>query len=73
VGVLCKEGLLQRGERLVLICLACFLDRPLSARLGRPSGYVSLWVLALIAAGSLATAAYRTAWIARRLREGEKR
>lgn len=73
VGVLCKEGLMQRGERLVLICLACFLDREISARLGRPLGYVSLWVLGVIAGGSLATAAYRTAWIARRLREGEKR
>jgi CDP-diacylglycerol--glycerol-3-phosphate 3-phosphatidyltransferase len=69
VGVLCKEGLMQRGERLVLICLACFLDRPISARLGRPVGFVSMGVLALIATGSLATAAYRTAWIARRLRE----
>ena len=73
VGVLCKEGLMQRGERLVLICLACFLDRPISTRLGRPVGLVSISVLGLIAAGSLATAAYRTAWIARRLREGEKR
>jgi CDP-diacylglycerol--glycerol-3-phosphate 3-phosphatidyltransferase len=69
VGVLCKEGLMQRGERLVLICLACFLDRPISAGLGRPVGFVSMGVLGLIAAGSLATAAYRTAWIARRLRE----
>jgi phosphatidylinositol phosphate synthase len=69
VGVLCKEGLMQRGERLVLICLACFLDRPISARLGQPVGFVSMWVLGLIAAGSLATAAYRTVWIARRLRE----
>jgi CDP-diacylglycerol--glycerol-3-phosphate 3-phosphatidyltransferase len=73
VGVLCREGLMQRGERLVLICLACFLDRPISARMGRPVGVVSMWVLGLIAAGSLATAAYRTAWIARRVREGEKR
>jgi CDP-diacylglycerol--glycerol-3-phosphate 3-phosphatidyltransferase len=73
VGVLCKEGLMQRGERLVLICLACFLDRAISARLGRPLGFVSMWVMGLIAAGSLATAAYRTAWIARRLWEGEKR
>lgn len=72
VGVLCKEGLMQRGERLVLLFIACFLDRPVSARLGRPPGYLSLWVLGGIAAASLATAAYRTAWIARRLRE-EKR
>ena len=72
VGVLCREGLMQRGERLALLCLACFVDRPLSARLGRPEGFLSLWVLGVIAAASLGTAAYRTAWIARRLRE-EKR
>ena len=72
VGVLCKEGLMQRGERLVLLCIACFVDRPVSARLGRSPGYVSMWVLGVIAAASLGTAAYRTAWIARRLRE-EKR
>jgi len=73
VGVLCREGLMQRGERIVLLCIACFIDRPLSARLGQPAGFVSLWVLGLIAAASLATAAYRTAWIARRLRAGQKR
>jgi len=73
VGVLCKEGLMQRAERLVLLCLACFFDRPVSALLGRRSGFASLWVLGLIAAASLATAAYRTIWIARRLREEEKR
>ncbi len=73
VGVLCKEGLMQRGERLVLLCAACFVDRPLSARLGQPAGFVSQWVLGVIAAASLATAAYRTAWIARRLRAGQKR
>ena len=72
VGVLCKEGLMQRGERLVLLCAACFVDRPLSARLGRAAGFVSLWVLGTIAAASLGTAAYRTAWIARRLRAGQK-
>jgi hypothetical protein len=72
VGVLCKEGLMQRGERIVLLCIACFIDRPLSARLGHPAGFVSLWVLGAIAAASLATAAYRTAWIARRLRAGQK-
>jgi CDP-diacylglycerol--glycerol-3-phosphate 3-phosphatidyltransferase len=73
VGVLCKEGLMQRAERMVLLCLACFFDRPVSALLGRPPGSVSLGILGVIAAASLATAAYRTVWIARRLREGEPR
>jgi CDP-diacylglycerol--glycerol-3-phosphate 3-phosphatidyltransferase len=70
VGVLCKEGLMQRAERLVLTFLACLVDGPLSARLGRPPGTVVLWTLALIALGTFATAAYRTAWIGLRLRRG---
>ena len=35
-----------------------------------PSGTLALWVLAVIAVGTLATAAQRTLWIARRLRRG---
>jgi CDP-diacylglycerol--glycerol-3-phosphate 3-phosphatidyltransferase len=68
VGVLCKEGLMQRAERLVLTLLACLFDRAVSAWLGEPHGTVVVWVLALIAAGTFWTAAYRTLWIARRLR-----
>lgn len=67
-GVTCKEGLMQRAERLVLLLLVCFFDRPLTSALGRPRGTAVVWVLALIAAGTFATAAYRTVWIARRLR-----
>jgi len=73
VGVTCKEGLMQRGERLVLTILACFLDGPVSPRLGRPPGSVVLATLGLIALGTFATAAYRTAWIGSRLRQGGKR
>jgi CDP-diacylglycerol--glycerol-3-phosphate 3-phosphatidyltransferase len=69
VGVLCKEGLMQRAERLVLTFLACLLDRPVTTALGRPPGTVLLWVLALIAVGTFATAAQRTIWISARLRE----
>jgi len=69
VGVLCKEGLMQRGERLVLTCLACLADSPASARFGYPAGSLLLGVMVLIAAGTFWTAAHRTIWIARRLRE----
>jgi CDP-diacylglycerol--glycerol-3-phosphate 3-phosphatidyltransferase len=68
VGVLCKEGLMQRAERLVLTCLACWADGPLAARLGLRPGTVVLAVVGAIAALSFVTAAHRTLWIARRLR-----
>jgi CDP-diacylglycerol--glycerol-3-phosphate 3-phosphatidyltransferase len=69
VGVLCKEGLMQRAERLVLTFLVCLLDAPITAATGRPSGTAVLWVLALIAIGTFATAIQRTFWISARLRE----
>lgn len=68
VGVLCKEGLMQRAERLVLIFLACLLDRPLDAWRGWPQGTLVLWTMALIAAGTFMTSAHRTIWIARALK-----
>jgi CDP-diacylglycerol--glycerol-3-phosphate 3-phosphatidyltransferase len=68
VGVLCKEGLMQRAERLVLTFLVCLLDGPVSAGLGRPPGTAVLWILGLIAAGTFATAVQRTIWISARLR-----
>jgi phosphatidylglycerophosphate synthase len=71
VGVLCKEGLMQRAERIVLTFAACLFDRPLGAALGWRPGTLVLWIVALIAAGTFATAAHRTFWIASRLRAGE--
>ena len=68
VGVLCKEGLMQRAERLVLIFLACLLDRPLGGWRGWPQGTVVFWTMALIAAGTFTTATHRTIWIARALK-----
>jgi CDP-diacylglycerol--glycerol-3-phosphate 3-phosphatidyltransferase len=69
VGVLCKEGLMQRAERLVLTLLVCLLDAPITVATGRPSGTAVLWVLAVIAVGTFATAVQRTFWISARLRE----
>jgi phosphatidylglycerophosphate synthase len=73
VGVLCKEGLMQRGERLVLVFLVCLLDGPITRALGRPPGTAVLAVVAVIAAGTFLTAVHRTIWIAARLREGPPR
>ncbi len=69
LGVLCTEGLMQRAERLVLTILICWLDRTLSGWWGLAIGTPSTWVLGAIAVGTFGTAAQRTAWISRRLRE----
>lgn len=68
VNVRGSGGLMQRAERLVLTLLGCLFDPVLCRWLGRPRGTLLLALLALIALGSLGTAVYRTAWIARRLR-----
>jgi CDP-diacylglycerol--glycerol-3-phosphate 3-phosphatidyltransferase len=68
VGVLCREGLMQRAERLVLTCLVCLFDGTITRYRGWPPGTVVLWTLVLIAAGTFWTSAHRTIWIAMRLR-----
>jgi CDP-diacylglycerol--glycerol-3-phosphate 3-phosphatidyltransferase len=72
VGVVCKGGLMQRAERLVLLCLAALSDGALTAWLARPRGSAALVVLSLIAALTLMTAVQRTLWIGARLRERER-
>jgi CDP-diacylglycerol--glycerol-3-phosphate 3-phosphatidyltransferase len=69
LGVTCKEGLMQRAERLALTFFACLLDAPITAALGWAPGRLVLGVLALIAVGTFITAAHRTVWISRRLKE----
>ncbi len=69
-GVNCSGGLMQRGERLVLTCLVCLVDPPLTSLLGWPAGSAVQWTLGLVAVTTLATAAHRTVWISRRLRAG---
>jgi phosphatidylglycerophosphate synthase len=61
-------GLMQRAERLVLTALGCLVDPSLCRFLGWREGSVLLGVLGAIALGAFATAVYRTAWIAQRLR-----
>jgi CDP-diacylglycerol--glycerol-3-phosphate 3-phosphatidyltransferase len=67
VGVVCKVGVMQRAERLLAIGLGGILDPAVSAGVGWAEGTLLFWLLVLVAAGTLGTAAYRTVWIARRL------
>ncbi len=69
LGVTCKEGLMQRAERLALTFLACMLDAPATASAGWTPGTLVGGVLALIAVGTFITAAHRTIWISARLKE----
>jgi len=68
VAVSGSGGLMQRAERIVLTALGCLVDPSLSGFLGWREGSVLLGVLGAIALGAFATAVYRTAWIAQRLR-----
>jgi CDP-diacylglycerol---glycerol-3-phosphate 3-phosphatidyltransferase len=68
VGVSRSGGLMQRAERLVLTCLVCLLDRPVTAAVGLAPDTAVIWVLGLIAVTTFATAVYRTLAIARQLR-----
>ena len=68
LGVLCTAGLMQRGERLVVVSLACLLDGPVSAAMNRSEGWLVCGMLGFIAMTSAFTAVHRTYWIAARLR-----
>lgn len=67
-GVLCKGGVMQRAERLLVIGFGGLLDPSLAPHLGdgAPGGAL-IWALGVVALGTVGTAAYRTVWIARRL------
>ena len=68
VGVLCKLGVMQRAERLLLLGFASLFDPAVSAALGRERlGAVLVPVLGVVALGTVGTAFFRTVWIARRL------
>jgi CDP-diacylglycerol--glycerol-3-phosphate 3-phosphatidyltransferase len=66
-GVVCKVGVMQRAERLLLLGFGAILDPGLSAWIGQPSGALLAFVVGLIALGTVGTAIYRTVWIATRL------
>lgn len=65
LGVSCKEGIMQRAERLVLLALASLLDGTVTTALGWGQGSVLFGVIVVIGLGSLGTAVFRTIYIAR--------
>ena len=71
-GVLCKEGLMQRAERIALLVFAVFFDGPIALTFGLAQGSLVVVILAVIAAGTFATAFHRTLWIGTRLRERDR-
>lgn len=67
VGVTGTGGVMQRAERLVLLACGALADRIVAIRWGWPDGSVLTAAVAIIAIGSMATAVYRTASIAKTL------
>lgn len=67
VGVVCKVGIMQRAERLLLLGLGSLLDPAVSGWFGRDYGALLVPVLWIVALGTVGTAVYRTYWIAVRL------
>jgi CDP-diacylglycerol---glycerol-3-phosphate 3-phosphatidyltransferase len=59
LGVSCKEGLMQRAERLVLLALAALFDGAVTGAAGWSPGALLFGVVGVIAVGSLWTAAFR--------------
>ncbi len=70
LGVVCKIGVMQRAERILLLGFGPIVDPTLCAAFGWTVGSVLLGILALIALGSVGTAVFRTIWISQRLRAG---
>ena len=66
-GILCKLGIMQRAERLLLIGFASLFDPTVTRLMGWEYGTLLLGALGLVAIGTLGTAIFRTIWIARRL------
>ena len=71
-GILCKEGLMQRAERIALLVFAAFFDGPITLSFDWAQGSIVQVVLAVIAAGTFVTAFQRTLWIGTRLRERDQ-
>jgi CDP-diacylglycerol---glycerol-3-phosphate 3-phosphatidyltransferase len=68
VGVLCKVGIMQRAERMLLLGIASILDPWISSARGWPAGTIVAFAVAVIAIGTLWTSIHRTVWIARALK-----
>lgn len=71
-GVVCKEGLMQRAERIALLVFAVFFDGPITLSFGWVQGSIVMVALGIIATGTFVTAFHRTLWIGSRLRERDR-
>jgi len=67
VGVLCKLGVMQRAERMLLTGVGAIVDPSVTAAAGWGRGTLLAVMVGLIAVGTVATSVYRTIWIARAL------
>jgi CDP-diacylglycerol--glycerol-3-phosphate 3-phosphatidyltransferase len=67
VGIVCKVGVMQRAERLLVVGFGGILDGTVTAAAGWVPGTLLMWLVVIVAVGTMGTAAYRTVWIARRL------
>ncbi len=68
VGVVCKLGILQRAERILLLGFGGLFDPVVNGLMGRAApGGLLIPVLWIIAVGTIGTAVFRTVWIAREL------
>jgi CDP-diacylglycerol--glycerol-3-phosphate 3-phosphatidyltransferase len=70
LGVLCKSGLMQRAERILLLGVGAIVDPSVSRAVGCEPGFALTIIVSLIAAGTVGTAIYRTIWISRKLETG---
>lgn len=67
VGVVCKLGIMQRAERLLILGFGGLLDPTVAAWAGRPTGALLIPAVGIMALGTVGTAIFRTWWIAVRL------
>ena len=71
-GVVCKLGVMQRAERLLLLGFGGLLDPTVAGLWGASRvGTLLLPILGIVAVGTLGTAIFRTVWIARALRASD--